>query len=213
MSELAFFGAQVLHPMTIAPLLEKRIPLRVKNTFNPSHPGTLIVHENPKTDGFHGSGAVKAVTVIDRVSMITVAGRGMKGVAGIAGRLFTTVANTNTSVLMISQASAEQSICFVIPHATASKVILALNTEFSKELSTSEIDRIVALEDAAIITAVGMGIALTPGVSGKVCSAIGRLGININAIAQGASECGISLVVQATNSREAVRAVHALTEV
>ncbi len=212
MSELAFFGAQVLHPMTIAPLLEQKIPLRVKNTFNPGHPGTLILQEPPRREtGLHGGGTVKAVTMIDKVSMVTVAGRGMKGVTGIAGRMFTAVARTNTSVLMISQASAEQSICFVIPHAASARVALELKREFSPELSTSEIDHIHTIEDAAIVTAVGMGIAFTPGVSGKVCSAVGKLGINIIAIAQGSSECGISLVVSGPDSRESVRAVHALT--
>jgi aspartate kinase len=211
MSELAFFGAQVLHPMTIAPLLEKKIPLRVKNTFNPSHPGTLIVHDSPYRDGQRSSsGTIKAVTMVDRVSMVTVAGRGMKGVPGIAGRMFMAVARTNTSVLMITQASAEQSICFVIPQASATKVVLELKQEFAREFNTGEIDHINTLEDAAIVTAVGMGIADTPGVSGKVCSAIGKLGININSIAQGSSECGISLVVCGSDSREAVKAVHAL---
>jgi aspartate kinase len=212
MSELAFFGAQVLHPMTIAPLLEKRIPLRVKNTFNPSHPGTLILHEAPRHDGtVRMDGNIKAVTVIERVSMVTVAGRGMKGVPGIAGRTFMAVARTNTSVLMISQASAEQNICFVIPQSSAAKVVLELKREFSPELSTGEIDHISTLENASIITAVGMGIADTPGVSGKVCSAIGKIGINIYAIAQGSSECGISLVVCGDDNKEAVRAVHSLT--
>ncbi|HEY3290751.1 MAG TPA: aspartate kinase, partial [Anaerolineae bacterium] len=211
MSELAFFGAQVLHPMTIAPLLAQKIPLRVKNTFNPNHAGTLIVHEAPRRElGLTGSGAIKAVTVIDKVSMVTVSGRGMKGVPGIAGRMFTAVARTNTSVLMISQASAEQSICFVIPHASSAKVALELKREFTPELSTAEIDHINTMEDAAIVTAVGMGIADTPGVSGKVCSAIGKMGINISAIAQGSSECGISLVINGADSKEAVRAVHAL---
>jgi bifunctional aspartokinase / homoserine dehydrogenase 1 len=212
MSELAFFGAQVLHPMTIAPLLEKKIPLRVKNTFNPTHAGTLIVHEPPRREGATlGGGTIKAVTVIDKVSMVTVSGRGMKGVPGIAGRMFTSVAHTNTSVLMISQASAEQSICFIIPQSSSARVALELKREFTRELSTNEIDHINTLDDAAIVTAVGMGIADTPGVSGKVCSAIGKLGININAIAQGSSECGISLVVNGTDSKEAVRAVHSLT--
>ena len=210
MSELAFFGAQVLHPMTIAPLLEKRIPLRVKNTFNPNHAGTLIVHESPYKDSERGSGNIKAVTVIEHISMVTVAGKGLKGVPGIAGRTFMAVARTNTSVLMISQASAEQSICFVIPQSSSTKVVLELKHEFTREVTTGEIDRINTVDDAAIVTAVGMGIADTPGVSGKVCSAIGKLGININAIAQGSSECGISLVVNGSDSKEAVRAVHAL---
>ena len=212
MSELAFFGAQVLHPMTIAPLLEKKIPLRVKNTFNPAHPGTLILYEAARQEGANRrDGNIKAVTVIDHVSMVTVAGRGMKGVPGIAGRTFMTVARTNTSVLMISQASAEQSICFVIPQLSATKVVLELKRELGPELSTGEIDHISTLEDAAIVTAVGMGIADTPGVSGKVCSAIGKIGVNICAIAQGSSECGISLVVCGADSKEAVRAIHALT--
>jgi aspartate kinase len=120
------------------------------------------------------------------------------------------VARTNTSVLMISQASAEQSICFVIPQASATRVVLELKSEFTRELNSAEIDHINMLDDAAIVTAVGMGIADTPGVSGKVCSAIGKIGININSIAQGSSECGISLVVCGSDSREAVRAVHAL---
>ena len=211
MSELAFFGAQVLHPMTIAPLLEKKIPLRVKNTFNPTHPGTLIVHDSPHKDGqSRGSGAIKAVTVIDHVSMVTVAGRGMKGVPGIAGRMFMAVARTNTSVLMISQASAEQSICFVIPQSSTTRAVLELKHEFTREMNTSEINHINTLDDAAIVTAVGMGIADTPGVSGKVCSAIGKFGINIISIAQGSSECGISLVVCGADSKEAVRAIHAL---
>jgi len=206
MSELAFFGAQVLHPMTIAPLLESGIPLRVKNSFNPQHPGTLIIHDAARSEG-----AVKAVTVIDQVSLVTVAGRGMKGVPGIAGRTFMAVAHTNTSVLMISQASAEQSICFVIPRAAATKVLHELEHEFNRELGHQEIDRIGVMEDEAIVTAVGKAIAETPGVSGRVCTALGAQGINIHAIAQGSSECGISLIVGSKDSREAVRAIHALT--
>lgn len=206
MSELAFFGAQVLHPMTIAPLIEKGIPLRVKNTFNPSHPGTLIQHELGRA-----SGAIKAVTVIDQVAMVTVAGRGMKGVPGIAGRTFMAVARTGTSVLMISQASAEQNICFVVPRNAAVRVVHELEHEFARELSHQEIDRIGVMDETSIVTAVGMGISDTPGLSGKVCSALGAHGINILAIAQGSSECGISLIVGARDSREAVRAIHALT--
>jgi aspartate kinase len=206
MSELAFFGAQVLHPMTIAPLIEKGIPLRVKNSFNPQHPGTLITH-----DASRGDRAIKAVTVIEQVSVVTVAGRGMKGVPGIAGRTFMAVARTHTSVLMISQASAEQNICFVIPRNAATRVVHELEHEFAPELSHQEIDHVGVLDDAAIVTAVGMGILDTPGVSGRVFTALGAQGINILAIAQGSSECGISLIVRSKDSREAMRAIHALT--
>ncbi|MBP7601691.1 MAG: aspartate kinase [Thermoflexales bacterium] len=205
MSEMAFFGAQVLHPLTILPLVEKRIPLRVKNTFNPSHPGTLIVY-----DAARGDQPVKSVSAIADVAVITVTGRGMQGVAGIAGRTFTAVARTGTSVYMFSQASAEQNICLVVPRDSIERVKPELDREFAREIYTRDIDAVTVLDDAAIVTAVGSGIAETPGVSGRVFSALGDRGINIIAIAQGSSECGISLVVKGQLARDAVRAVHSL---
>lgn len=208
MSEMAYFGAQVLHPMTIAPLMDKDIPLRVKNTFNPQHPGTLIVHH---AEADPSGSVIKAVTAIKDVSMMTVAGRGMKGVPGIAGRTFTAVARTNTSVLMISQASSEQNICFVIPQPSAGRVVTELTHEFSRELEHREIDGVSTFDEASIVTAVGLGIADTPGVSGRVFSALGAHGINVYAIAQGSSECAISMIVSADRCDEAVRAVHDLT--
>jgi len=209
MSEMAYFGASVLHPMTIAPLVERNIPLRVKNTFNPSHPGTLIVHQATTAPS---RGVIKAVTAIKNVSMITVSGGGMKGVPGIAGRTFMTVARTNTSVLMISQASAEQNICFVIPRQAAQAVVAALNEEFSREIEHGEINPVETFDHASIITAVGMGISETPGVSGRVFSALGARQINVFAIAQGSSECAISMIVADDRCDEAVRALHELTK-
>lgn len=209
MSEMAYFGASVLHPMTITPLIENNIPLRVKNTFNPSHRGTLIVH---RAEAEPGSSIIKAVTAIKNVSMMTVSGAGLKGVPGIAGRTFMAVARTNTSVLMISQASSEQNICFVIPQPASQRVVAELSGEFRSEMGHGEIDPIDAREDASIITAVGMGISETPGVSGRVFSALGAHNINVLAIAQGSSECAISMIVAADRCDEAVRAVHALTK-
>ncbi|MFN4293071.1 MAG: aspartate kinase [Thermoflexales bacterium] len=209
MSELAYFGASVLHPMTIAPLVEKNIPLRVKNTFNPTHPGTLIVH---RSDLAPSDSVIKAVTAIKDVSMMTVSGGGLKGVPGIAGRTFMAVARTNTSVLMISQASSEQNICFVIPKAAAPSVAAELSAEFRQEMEHGEINPIETFDQASIITAVGMGISETPGVSGRVFSALGAQKINVFAIAQGSSECAISMIVAADRCDEAVRAVHALTK-
>jgi aspartate kinase len=205
---MAYFGASVLHPMTIAPLMDKNIPLRVKNTFNPSHEGTLIVHRN---DAGPSESVIKAVTAIKNVSMMTVSGAGLKGVPGIAGRTFMAVARTGTSVLMISQASSEQNICFVIPQSSSQKVVAELSTEFRSEMERGEIDPIDTFGDASIITAVGMGISETPGVSGRVFSALGASAINVFAIAQGSSECAISMIVAADKCDDAVRAVHQLT--
>jgi aspartate kinase len=208
MAELSFYGASVLHPLTIAPLIKQKIPLRVKNTFNPSHPGTLISYER---EAGKQNGAVKAVTAIDNVSMITVAGSGLRGVAGIAGRTFMAVARTGTSVFMISQASAEQNICFVVPQSASGKVRDALENEFAREIERGEVDEIRNDDDSTIITAVGIGIAETPGISGKVFTQLGEHKINILAIAQGSSECGISMLVRGADSKNAVRAIHALT--
>ncbi len=209
MSEMAYFGASVLHPLTISPLAEKNIPLRVKNTFNPAHPGTLILHES---DPGPSDSIIKAVTAIKNVSMITVAGAGMKGVPGIAGRTFTSVARTGTSVFMISQASSEQNICFVVPQQSSERVVAELTQEFKLEMTNGYIDPIRTFDTASIITAVGMGISETPGVSGRVFGALGNAGINVFAIAQGSSECAISTIVAADKCDLAVRAVHELTK-
>lgn len=205
-SELAYYGAKVLHPKTIRPVVERGIPLRVKNTFNPSHPGTVIVG---KTEPIVG--AIKAVTAIHNLTMITVAGRGMLGVPGIAARTFGAVAREDASILMISQASSEQSICFVIPDGGAKRVVESLNQELAVELERRDIDTIALEEGVSIITAVGAGMRGTTGVAKRVFSAIGDAEINVIAIAQGSSECAISLVVSGDSAKAGVRAIHALT--
>lgn len=201
--ELAYFGAKVLHPKTIRPIIERHIPLWVKNTFNPAHPGTLITREGETTRG-----QVKAVTVIQGLSMVTVEGRGMIGVPGIAARTFAAVASQGVSVLMISQASSEQSICFVIPTETVPAVIGAVEKEMALELARRDIDRVWALDDVAIVTAVGAGMRGTPGIAARIFGALGRANINVIAIAQGSSECSISLVVAASDAANAVRHIH-----
>ena len=206
MSEMSYFGAQVLHPLTVAPLIDKNIPLRAKNTFNPSHPGTLITNEAPASGR-----PIKAVTMIDKLSVVTVLGRGMKGVAGIAARTFAAVARTGTSILMFAQASSEQNICLVVPQTAADKVKREIEAEMAREIANRDIDLVEVQPSAAIITVVGSEIAKTPGVGGKVFTALGEQRINIIAIAQGSSECGISLVVDARFGKDAVRALHSLT--
>ncbi len=201
--ELAYFGAKVLHPRTIRPVIERGIPLWVKNTFNPTCPGTRIVAEPESAPG-----TVKAVTAIEGLSMVAVEGRGMMGVPGIAARTFAAVASQGASVLMITQASSEQSICFVIPTETVGPVIRAIETEMALELARRDVDRVWSLEDVVIVTAVGAGMRGTPGVAVRIFGALAQGGINVIAIAQGSSECGISLVVAADAAADAVRQIH-----
>jgi aspartate kinase len=207
MSELAYFGAKVLHPKTILPALERGIPLRIKNTFNPAHPGTLVVGQS---NGAHG--VLKGVTAIERQSLVTIEGRGMLGVPGIAARAFAAVASTGTSVPMISQASSEQSICFVVPQGAAERVVGELRHAFERELARQDIESIFALDDVVVVTVVGAAIRQTPGVAGRIFTAVGNGDINVIAIAMGSSECSISLVVDARHARNAVRHIHSLLE-
>ncbi|MGD8626921.1 MAG: aspartate kinase [Anaerolineae bacterium] len=201
--ELAYFGAKVLHPRTIRPVVERGIPLWVKNTFNPEFPGTRIVGEAESAPG-----TVKAVTAIRGLSMVTVEGRGMMGVPGIAARTFAAVASQGASVLMISQASSEQSISFLIPTLAARPVMAAIEVEMALELARRDVDRVWALDDVVIVTAVGTGMRGTPGVAHRVFGALAGGGINVIAIAQGSSECSISLVVGAEAAADAVQRVH-----
>jgi aspartokinase/homoserine dehydrogenase 1 len=204
MSELAYFGAKVLHPKTILPALERGIPIRIKNTFNPAHPGTLVVGRSD------GDRALKGVTAIRAQSLITIAGRGMLGVPGIAARAFGAVARTGTSVTMISQASSEQSICFLMADRSAATVIDALRREFHHELDRRDIEDISSLEPVVIVTVVGGAIKQTPGVAGRIFGALGTAAINVIAIAMGSSECSISLVVASADADLAVQALHDL---
>ncbi|CAG0935503.1 aspartate kinase [Thermoflexales bacterium] len=209
-SELAYYGAKVLHPKTIRPVVERGIALWIKNTFNPKYPGTQIVRDNGHVTGRPIHGGVKAVAVIRGQTMITVEGRGMLGVPGVAARTFGAVARTHTSVSLISQASSEQSICFTVPDSLTSSVIAAVQEEFRRELADRDIDAVTALEQVVIVTVVGAGMRHTPGISGRVFGALGAERINIIAIAQGSSECSISLIVDQQDADAAVRAIHRL---
>jgi len=206
MGELAYFGAKVLHPRTIRPVVERAIPLRIRNTFNAAHVGTLVVNEADANGR-----AIKAVTAIKAMSMITVEGRGMIGVPGVAARTFGAVASVGANVLMISQASSEQSICFVIPQNSSGAVVRSLEDGLANELARRDVDRIAPRDNVVIVTAVGAGMRETPGVASQVFGALAERKINVIAIAQGSSECSISVVVAGGDADAAVRAVHALT--
>lgn len=203
--EMAYFGAKVLHSKTVQPLVERNIPVRVKNTFNPSAVGTLITNREESTPG-----TVKAVTAIRDVSLVTVAGRGMVGVPGIAARTFSAVARQQASILMISQSSSEQSICFVVPQSASQSTVQAIRDELAYELERQDIDRVWADDDIEVIAVVGAGMLRNSGVAARVFGALGDADVNIIAIAQGASDYCVSMAVVSSGTVEAVRRLHKL---
>jgi aspartate kinase len=202
-AELAYFGAKVLHPKTMLPVIDRGIPISVRNSFNPAFPGTRIVAQT------RNGGNVKALTVIRGLTLVTVAGRGMMGVPGIAARTFSTVAAQGANVLMISQASSEQSICFVVPEADAGRVAQALEEAFASEIRRRLIDRVTCERDIVIVAVVGEGMKGTPGIAAKLFGALGERALNVVAVAQGSSEANISLVLAAADADAAVRYIHA----
>lgn len=202
-AELSYFGAKVIHPKTISPAAERDTPIRILNTFNPQHPGTRIVRA-PRANGR----TVKAITVIRNLGQLTVEGRGMQGVPGVAARVFSTVAREAINVLMISQASSEQSICFILEGASTARAIASLEKEFELDRMRGNIDRIWAQEKIAILAVVGEKMKGTPGIAAKVFGALGERGINVISIAQGSSEYNLSLVVDERDADQAVRAIH-----
>ncbi len=204
MAELSYYGAKVLHPKTVRPAMYKNIALRVLNTFEPDHPGTIVVPDHSLSEG----GNIRAVTAIQDMTLIRIEGRGMLGVTGMAARAFGTVSEVHANVLMISQSSSEQSICFVIPRASTETVVPALRQEFAVELERGYIDRIESQSDIVIIAAVGHAIHDTLGIAGKVFTALAEAGINIISIAQGASDAMISMVVAAAEADAGIRALH-----
>ena len=208
-AELAYYGAKVLHPKTIRPVVDAGIGLRICNTFNPSHPGTRLVSNNGNGHKALKSGeVVRAVTAIRQQRLVTIEGRGMLGVPGVAARTFGAVASTGTSVPLITQASSEQSICFAIPHSAGEETVRALEQVFAEELEDGDIDRVWMTDEVAILTVVGAGMRHTPGVSGHVFSQLGAHSVNVLAIAQGSSEVSISIVIDSADTERAVKALH-----
>lgn len=201
-AELAYFGAKVLHPKTMLPAIDRGIPISVRNTFNPAFPGTRVVARTSN------GGTVKALTVIRSLALVTVAGRGMMGVPGIAARTFAAVAGQGANVLMISQASSEQSICFVVPEADAQRVARSLEDAFADEIRRRLIDRVTVEPEIVIVAVVGEGMRGTPGIAARLFGALGQHNINVIAVAQGSSETNISLVLAAADADAGVCYIH-----
>lgn len=201
--EMAYFGAKVLHPRTMRPLLEDAIPLEIKNTLNPTAPGTRIHAESVASEG-----AVKAVTAVRDIALIMVEGAGMVGVPGISGRTFGSLAAAGVNVLLISQASSEQSICIGVRSADAPRAAMALRTTFELEIIRGDIQRVHIEPSCAVVSVVGDQMRMQPGIAGKMFSTLGYANINVRAIAQGASETNISTVVADSDAQRAIRALH-----
>jgi aspartate kinase len=210
LSELVYFGGKKPHPKAIRPVVDAGVGLRICNTFNPSHPGTRLLTQKTPGGKKNGDDVLKAVSLIRSQRLVTVEGRGMLGVPGVAARTFAAVASTGTSVPLITQASSEQSICFSVPANMADSVIAALEKVFATELADHDIDRIWATEEVAIVTVVGEGMRETPGVAGRVFAALGAGQINVIAIAQGSSEVSISLVVASADAEASLKSIHAM---
>jgi len=201
--ELAYFGAKVIHPQTMAPAVARQIPIWIKNTFAPQKAGTRIAAEP------NAAQPVKGITSIDQVAMVNIEGAGMIGVPGTAHRLFGALREENISVILISQGSSEHSICCAIPAAQAERARAVVEQAFARELDGGQIQSVAIDTNLSILAVVGDGMAGMPGVSAKVFNALGGANINVRAIAQGASERNISVVIGGADATRALRAVHA----
>ena len=201
--ELCNFGAKVIYPPTIYPVCIKNIPIKVKNTFNPEHPGTLI---KEKIDD--DNKPIKGISSIKGTTLITVTGLSMVGVIGVNRRIFTALADNGISVFLVSQASSENSTSIGVKDDDAEAAIEVLNNEFRKEIETGAMYPMSAESGLATIAIVGENMKHTPGIAGKLFGALGRSGISIIACAQGASETNISFVVQQDFLRKSLNVIH-----
>ena len=203
--ELCNFGAKVIYPPTIYPVYHKNIPIRIKNTFNPEAPGTLITR-----GGTHeaGKAIIRGISSINDTCLITVQGLGMVGVIGVNYRIFKTLAKSGISVFMVSQASSENNTTFAVRNADADLAVEVLNEEFALERAQGEISDMTAEKDLATVAIVGENMKRTPGIAGKLFGTLGRAGISVIACAQGASETNISFVIKLKYLRKALNSIH-----
>ena len=202
-AELAYYGAKVLHPRALVPVLRRSVAVRIRPFAEPASLGTEISRRRTLN-----AYPVKALSAIPKQALLTVTGSGMLGVPGIAARAFAAVHHEGISVSLISQASSEQSICFSVPEDQAERARRGLDEAFRREIGRQEIDRVEVRAGAATLVVVGLGMAGTPGIAARVFSALAEAKINVIAIAQGSSELNLSLVVDAGDAARALRAVH-----
>jgi len=201
--ELSHFGAKVIYPPTLQPVLEKKIPIRVRNIFCPEFAGTIIQEK-----GCTGDFLIRGISSILDISLLRIQGSGMIGVAGIAKRIFSSLAKKDISVILISQASSEHSICFAITPERAAYAKKIIEEEFLLEIHNRDIDKIIIEDNLSIIAIVGENMKRTVGISGRLFQALGKNGINVVAIAQGSSELNISVVINKYDEKKALNVIH-----
>jgi aspartokinase/homoserine dehydrogenase 1 len=202
-AELAYFGAKVLHPKTLRPVVQAAIPVWIRNSFSPDNLGTKITPAGEST-----SGGVKALTAIQDVTLISVGGPGIVGLPDVVGRTFSTTAEVRANVLLISQSSSQNDICFSVSSADAQRTVEALRKEFAQDLAHEKVEHINVDPHIAIVAVVGQNMCGIPGIAGKTFNTLGKEGVNIIAIAQGSSETNISFVIEEKSIVPALRALH-----
>lgn len=201
--ELSYFGAKVIYPPTMIPAFLKKIPIVIKNTFHVDFPGTYIKHgTSPSTL------PIKGISSIDEISVLNLSGSGMVGKAGFSGRLFSMLSREQVNVVLITQSSSEHSITFAVKPSDSLKALSLINKEFELELQARKLEYPEVENGLSVLAIVGENMKRTPGMSGKLFSALGRNGVNVRAIAQGSSEYNISVIISKTDLSKAVNAVH-----
>lgn len=201
--ELSHFGAKVIYPPTIQPALKSGIPILIKNTFKPDHPGTLIQGKREQK-----SGIIRGISSIENIALITIKGSGMIGVSGVAARIFNALAGERINIILITQSSSEHTISLAVMPDQAHTAKASIEVEFTEEIKNDIIDEIRIEKDLSAIAVVGDNMRQIPGIAGRVFYALGRNGINIVAIAQGSSERNISFVVDRKNEKKAMNTIH-----
>ncbi len=202
--ELSYFGAEVIHPSTMIPAVEKDIPIIIRNTFNPDAAGTVIRRRVKRS-----ASSITGIAWIEDTALLNIEGGGMVGIPGMAARIFGILAGERVNITMISQASSEHTICLGLKQSEARKAVGALRRELARELKSKAINEFTYNEDLVIIAVIGDNMRGTPGISGRLFSALGRARINVLAIAQGSSERNISFVIHQNDKARALRTIHA----
>lgn len=202
--EMSHFGAKVIYPPTLLPAMRKQIPLYIKNTFNPDFVGTRVSADSDTK----GGEAVKGISSINNVALLTLSGSGLFGVPGIAARLFNSLAAASINIILITQGSSEHAISFAVKPNVAAKAAKRVHAEFEYEIQRGIIDSIKTENDLSVVAIIGEDMRYQPGISGRLFQALGRNGINAVAIAQGSSELNVSVVINKENENKALNALH-----
>ena len=201
--ELSHFGAKIIYPPTIQPVMYQNIPVWIKNTFEPNHPGTIIENNSPKDNNF-----IRGISSIKDLCLLSLEGAGMVGIPGFSKRLFDALAKKLINVILITQSSSEHSICVGVNVQDAHQAKLAVDAEFEQEINTQKVEPLIIEKDLSIIALVGEQMKNHPGVSGKMFGVLGRNGINVRAIAQGSSEKNITAVIASSDVKKAINVLH-----